>query len=118
MQNSLVLLALAVPAALLAVSLYWLDRVRRREALFHWANQKGFRLVHFRQPVLTEASPYPFSLSKSQQVFRVEVEARDGTHRQGWVRLGTAWLGLAARSADELWPDASRLKSSHGPDHE
>ena len=103
MRESLILLAIGVPAVLLFVSLYWLDRVRRREALFRWASEGGYRLIAFRQPILTEASPFPFSVSKSQHVFGVEVEDKNGNHRTGWVRLGSAWRGLESRSADVRW---------------
>ncbi len=106
MKEPIILLALAVPAILLAVSMYWLDRVRRREAIFRWASSNALRLITFRQPILTEASPFPLSLSKSQQVFQVEVEDKDGHHRQGWVRLGTAWLGLSSRSAEVRWSNS------------
>jgi hypothetical protein len=98
-----VLLAVAIPAVLLFVSLYWLDRVRRRKSLFRWASESGYRLVDFGQPIPTEASPFPLSASKSQQVFWIEVEDRTGNRRSGWVRLGSMWRGLASRSADVRW---------------
>ncbi len=41
MPEAVVVVAVAVPAVMLAVSLYWLDRVRRREALFRWASTGG-----------------------------------------------------------------------------
>lgn len=103
MRDQIVFLSLALPAVLLAVSLYWLDRVRRREAVFRWASESGYRLISYQQPVLVEASPFPVSWSKSQHVFRVEVEHSDGSRRTGWVRLGSAWRGLAARTADVRW---------------
>ena len=106
MSETAVVLAIAAPAILLVVVLYWLDRVRRREALFRWAADEGFKLRSYHQPVLTELSPCPFSASKSQQVFRVEVEDPKGQHRLGWVRLGSAWRGLHSRAADVRW-DAS-----------
>jgi hypothetical protein len=106
MREPIVLLAIALPAVLLFVTLYWLDRVRRREALFRWASRNGYRLVTFGQPILTEASPFRFSASKAQQVFKVEVEDGLGKRRSGWVRLGDAWRGLAADRADERWESA------------
>ena len=81
MRESLMLLAVALLSVLLFVSLYYLDRVRRREAVFRWASEHGYRLITFRQPILTEASPFPVSVSKSQQVFKVEVVDRAGNHR-------------------------------------
>jgi hypothetical protein len=103
MQEPLILIAVAVPAILLFGSLYWLDRVRRREALFRWASANGYRLIAFGQPIPTEASPFPFSASKSQHVFSVEVEEKNGDSRYGWVRLGSAWRGLASHAAEVRW---------------
>ena len=106
MREPIVLLAIVLPAVLLFVTLYWLDRVRRREALFRWASRNGYRLVAFGQPILTEASPFPFSASKAQQVFKVQVEDGLGKRRSGWVRLGDAWRGLSSDRADERWESA------------
>ena len=106
MRESIVFLAIALPAVLLFVTLYWLDRVRRREALFRWASRNGYRLLAFAQPILTEASPFPVSASKAQQVFKVEVQDEHGKRRSGWVRLGDAWRGLASERTDELWESA------------
>lgn len=106
MSDHAVFLAMALPAVLLAASLYWLDRVRRREALFRWASDSGCRLLAFKQPALTELSPFPLSVSKSQQVFRVEVQDGQGSRRSGWVRLGGVWRGLASRRAEVRWEGA------------
>ena len=106
MQESVIFLAIALPVVLLLVSLYWLDRVRRREALFRWAAENGYRLISFRQPILTEASPFPVSASKSQHVFRVNVEDRLANRRSGWARLGSAWRGLRSRAAEVSWEAA------------
>ena len=106
MREPIVLLTIALPTVLLFATLYVLDRVRRREALFRWASRNGYRLVAFGQPILTEASPFPVSVSKAQQVFKVEVEDALGKRRSGWVRLGDAWRGPAADRADERWESA------------
>jgi len=105
MNEAIVILAIAAPAVLLAAALYWIDRVRRRESLFRWASENHFKLLAYRQPFPVEASGFPFSLSKAQHVFRVEVESNDGRHQAGWVRLGSAWLGLASHNADVKWID-------------
>jgi hypothetical protein len=105
MMEVIVLPAIAVPAVLLVVTLYWLDRVRRREALFRWASANGYRLLSYKQPILSEASPFRFSTSKAQAIFRVEIEDRTGL-RFGWVRLGNAWRGLASGAADVRWESA------------
>ena len=103
MNETIVVLAIATPALILAAALYWVDRVRRRESLFRWAAEHQFRLTAFRQPLPVETSGYPFSLSKAQHVFRVEVESNDGKQQTGWVRLGSAWMGLASHKANVKW---------------
>jgi|GEM_PF-2220100 len=103
MSESSIAFAIFVPAALLAMTHYCLDRVRRREALYRWANANGYRLLRFRQPVLTEASPFPLALSKAQHVFHIEVEGRRCQRQSGWIRLGAAWRGLASNKAEVRW---------------
>lgn len=103
MNETIIIAAIALPAIALAATLYWVDRVRRREALFRWASSNDLKLLIFRQPLLTEASAFPFAVSKSQHVFKVEVESADGSRRSGWVRLGSAWWGLASSTADVKW---------------
>ena len=103
MNPTLEMALIATPAILFSVALYWVDRVRRREALFRWSAVNGFKLLAYRQPLVTEASGFPISASKSQHVFHVDVEMPDGVHRAGWVRLGSAWLGLASPKVDVRW---------------
>ena len=106
MPAPVLVLTLALPAVLLLASLYRLDRARRREALSRWAAGGGYRLIAFRHPLMTEATPFPLPASKGQHVVRVEVEDREGVRRSGWVRLGSPWRGLASRRADVRWAAA------------
>lgn len=97
---------LVLAAVALAVTLYCLDRVWRREALFRWASANGLKVLAFKQPLMTEQSAFPLSTSKSQQVWRVEVETPQHQHQTGWVRVGSPWFGLASSRADVKWDDA------------
>lgn len=108
MPEPTVLLAIGIPAVVLAVSLYVPDRVRRHDALGRWATTNGYQLITFRQPVLTEASAFPFSASKAFAVDRVEVEAAGG-RRAGLVRLGNAWRGLASGVAEVRWDEVGGI---------
>jgi hypothetical protein len=101
-MEAVILLAIAIPAFLLAASLYWLDRLRRRDALFRWASASGYRLLSFKPPFLSEASQFPISASKAQPIFRVEIESNEGL-QSGWVRLGSAWRGLSSDVAEVRW---------------
>lgn len=103
MNETLLITLIAGTAVALAVVLYWVDRIRRREALYRWSASHGYKLLSFRQPLVTEASAFPISASKSQQVFHVDVESADGKRRSGWVRFGSAWLGLASNKVDTRW---------------
>jgi hypothetical protein len=111
MNDTFLFTLIAVPLVVLAVTLYWVDRIRRREALFRWSANHGYKLLSFRQPLMTEASAFPVSASKSQHVFHVDVEAPDGTRRSGWVRLGSAWLGLGSNKADTRWDRENQADS-------
>ena len=106
MKEPLVFAAMAAPMIALAVVLYLYDRILRRETLYRWACSQNLNLLSAQQPLLTEASAFPISLSKSQHVFRVHVETKDGNRRSGWVRLGDAWLGLGSTNADVKWDSA------------
>src|SRR5262245_27593335 len=101
-MEAVILLAIAIPAFLLAAWLYWLDRLRRREALFHWASANGYLLLCFKQPFLSEATAFPISASKAQAIFRVEIETNEGL-QSGWVRFGSAWRGLSSDVAEVRW---------------
>jgi len=103
MNETTVFALIATPAIALAITLYWVDRIRRRSALFRWSAIHGYKLLSFHQPVLTETSGFPVSASKSQHVFHVDVETPEGRTRSGWVRLGSAWLGLASNKVDVRW---------------
>ena len=103
MNETIAVPGIATLAVILATVLYWVDRIRRRESLYRWASENHFKLLAYRQPFPVEVSGFPFSLSKAQHVFRVDVESNGGRRRAGWVRLGSAWLGLASRKADVKW---------------
>ena len=106
MRESVVFAVMAAPMIALAVVLYLFDRIRRREALYRWACSQNLDLLSAQHPLLTEASAFPVSLSKSQHVFRVHVETKDGHRRSGWVRLGDAWRGLGSTNSDVKWDSA------------
>ena len=105
MLQTILVPAMIVSASGLCVLLYCLDRVRRREALYRWASSNGYRILSFKQPMLTELSGFPVSASKAQQVFKVEVEdcGEKCVRRSGWVRLGDAWRGLSSGAAEVRW---------------
>ena len=104
MSQTLIFLTVALPTISLLAVLYWADRMRRREALFRWASASGFRVLSYRQPLLTEFSAFPLAGSKAQHVFHVEVEdCRDQARKSGWVRLGSAWRGVSSSTAEVRW---------------
>lgn len=103
MREKPVWLALLVPAALIAFGSYFAERARRRKALFQWASDSGLEILTYRQPLLTELSPFPFSGSKAQCVFYFEARESSGARRSGWVRLGDMWRGLGSKVADVRW---------------
>lgn len=94
-----VLLVLSIVGA----GLYSWARIQRRNALLRWAASQGYTMIDYRQPILIEASPFPIIASKAQQVFRFTVQRPDGTHKSGWVLLGSAWGGLNSEQAKVRW---------------
>lgn len=115
MNEAVFIAAIMIPATLFAVSLYWVDIVRRRECLFRWVSRNNLKLNQFRCPLVIERSAFPFSVSHSQHVFRVEVEEVDGTVRHGWVRVGSPLRGLWSPQADVQWDTATHSGSIGQP---
>ena len=103
MKDIFILSAIAAPGVLAFAVLYWAGRIRRREALFRWASNHGFKILEFRQPALSELSPFRFTASKAQQIFQIKVQGTDGNERSGWIRLGSVWRGLASDNAEVRW---------------
>jgi len=89
----------------LGIGLYILQRSLRRQAVRRWAIANNFKLLAFDQPGLTEASPFPITVSKAQQVFYVSVMQKDGRRRSGWLLLGSGMLGLASDDVEVKWDD-------------
>ena len=83
--------------------LYSLQRLWRRRALYRWAAENDFQLIAYDQPMFTEASAFPFTVSKAQQVFHISVLQKDGQARSGWLLLGRGLLGLLSGEAEVRW---------------
>jgi len=103
MDQSVVIIAVILGLLGLGVVLYSLERLRRRRALYRWATENDYKLIAFDQPIFTEATPFPFTVSKAQQVFRVSVLQKDGRTRSGWLLLGSGLLGLTSGEAEVRW---------------
>ena len=101
-QTAVIMLFLAL-LFLVGGALYACERKRRAVALTRWAASQGYRLLRSRQPILTEASPFPVTVSKAQQVFQITVECNDGTRKSGWVLLGSGLSGLDSSAAKIQW---------------
>jgi len=103
-MNELSIIAgLLLLATIVAASLYALERIQRRKAFLRWAASQDFRIMDYRQPVLTEKSPFPIVASKAQQIFHFTAQLPDGTRKSGWVLLGSAWSGLYSKQARIQW---------------
>ena len=102
MITNLLVAVVSVLAVVCAVSLYAMDRIRRREALFRWASANGYRILKFAQPMV-ERTPFLFTPSKSQHVFKITVADSAGRERNGFVRLGGIWRGLASAKTEVRW---------------
>jgi len=48
--------------------------------------------------------------SMLQMVFRVKIKDEDGRQREGWLRLGSYFLGLVSKEQDVFWDTAPAEK--------
>jgi len=103
MNEPAIIFAFVVLLLLAAGGLYSCERKHRRSALMRWAASQGYRVLRSRQPLLTEMSPFPVTVSKAQQVFQITVECNDGTRKSGWVLLGSGLSGLDSSAAKIQW---------------
>ena len=103
MNESAVIVLLLALLVLAGGGLYAWERKRRTVALTRWAVSQGCRILRSRQPVLTEASPFPITVSKAQQVFQITVEYADGTRKSGWILLGSGLNGMDSNAATIQW---------------
>ena len=103
MNESAAIAAIIVGLLASGVGLYALERARRSRALHRWAAAHEYKLIAFHQPMLTETSPFPFAMSKAQQVFHISVLQKDGNTKSGWILLGSGLRGLASSEAEVKW---------------
>jgi len=103
MDESVIIVLVILGLMGLGVVLYSLQRLWRRRALYHWAAGNDFKLIAYDQPLLTEVSAFPFTVSKAQQVFHISVLQKDGRARSGWLLLGSGLLGLLSGEAEVRW---------------
>ena len=101
-ETATILLFLAL-LLLASGGLYAWERKHQRVALARWAASQGYRVLRSRQAFLSEASSFPVTVSKAQQVFQITVECDDGTRKSGWVLLGSGLSGLASGAAQIQW---------------
>ena len=85
---------IAALLVLVVVAVIYGHIARSNYLLKKWAQDNGLELLRadFR---MFRKGPYMWS-SRGQAVFRVEVRDREGRTRQGWVRCGGWWSGVAS----------------------
>jgi hypothetical protein len=84
-------------------SVIWSYR-RSADMLRNWAAQNHYRLVAYTRSggLFT---PFFWTTSKSQVIFRVTVEDDYGTRRSGWVRCGNWLSGMLSDQIDVRWDE-------------
>ena len=83
------------------VFLIW-HYTRAASILERWAAQNGYRIIE-REIRPIRRGPYFFTTGRSQAVYRVTVEDREGGIRRGYVRCGGWFLGMFSDHADVRW---------------
>ena len=93
----------AVAAVVGVLSIAW-HFGRSRSLLETWAAENGYRIISSQYRFLARG-PFFWTTSKSQSVYRVEVQDPAGRRRTGYVRCGT-WLGgLLSNKVEARWDD-------------
>jgi hypothetical protein len=103
MDESVMVGIVVVALIELGAGSYGLERLRRRRALYSWAASNEYKLIVYNQPLFTEDSPFPLTVSKAQQVFHVSVLQKDGCKKSGWLLLGSGWFGSASEEVSIKW---------------
>jgi len=75
---------------------------RSRDLVERWARENGFRLLSAENCWFSNG-PFFWTTSKSQVVFRVEVQDERGQVRSGWVRCGSLFGGLLSDQTEVRW---------------
>ena len=92
-SNSQVILMCAIVVASLPVFIIW-ERAYWRENLAQWAKKNDFFLDGFRSPKFLEA-PIRWLKRDNEITFRVNVRARNGDKKEGWVTF-SCWYPFAS----------------------
>jgi hypothetical protein len=102
-HNVLVVLGGILIAAIVVLSFVW-SASRGKSMLEGWARENGYHIV-FREECWFFRGPFFWTTSKGQKVYRVMIEDREGTYRNGYVRVGGWWLGLWSDHVEARWDD-------------
>ena len=80
------------------------DYRRSLAILGEWASRNGYTIVSAERRYFSKG-PFFWTTSRSQVVFRVQVQDASGYVRNGWVRCGSWWLGLMSDQVEVRWDD-------------
>lgn len=83
-----------------------LEHRRAKAMLLGWAVRNTYEIVGAQRPLI-KISPFGWTTSKGQVLFKVVVRKRirDGVTRSGWVRCGGFWTGLWSDDVEVRWDD-------------
>ena len=77
----------------------------RSEAILkRWAEENGFLILACERRWLMRG-PFFWTTSKSQDVYYVTVQDRNGRRRSGYVRCGSFLAGILSNRAEVRWED-------------
>ena len=87
-----------------AIALYNLSGVLTRRRLTRWAESRGLRLVSF-STVPPWEGPRAWQRNRYMCDYRIVVETRSGTRREGWLLEDWPFLDLGRPSFEVRWDD-------------
>jgi hypothetical protein len=86
MNELIIASGIVLLVTIVAARLYSLQRNQRRKAFLRWAASQDFRIIDYRQPILTEMSPFPIVATKAQKIFHFTAQL---PRRHSQVGMGT-----------------------------
>jgi len=85
------------------ITLLATSRSRRRCHLLIrlWAEERNCAVLEQRLCILR--GPFFWSCSRAQQVYRLKLRDSSGGIHEGWVKIGSGWLGIWTANAPLEW---------------
>ena len=89
-----------VGIVLLTLAILWWGGFASRKLIRRWCKEQGFELLDWRGARFFEG-PDAWLRSRNQLTYRIEVRDREGFTREGYLIIGSYWIG---------WPFSRKVR--------